>query len=379
MKKFTILTVIFFLFYIFAPYWNTIEFSKEYTFENEQYSELLKLSPVFKKETSLSDLPLNISWYKTNLQSNFSKPKDTFVFKIKKIDWLENNDVLIYLLDNDKKIRIQIDNDWDERKLKDEYIYTEPVFLDSKNELNYELESKKDISWADLTVIWIDTKSFNEKMEISINPQNTNADTNIVSRKEWWADETLRYKDNTFWVNYYKKQTENQTPKTPAQIKAEQKIIDIRKHLATNFPEQDNPVEKITQENWHDLVWPIEKTKKVEKIIIHHTAWVYDASRDDASIIRWIYASHAIANWWWDIWYNYLIWRDWRIYEWRAWWDYNVGAHALWNNKSTVWVSALWNFQVNMLPALQRSWIEESIQYLAKKYWINLNNKSTWH
>jgi hypothetical protein len=42
--------------------------------------------------------------------------------------------------------------------------------------------------------------------------------------------------------------------------------------LASNFPEQDTPVKTIKEENGKSLVWNIEKTKKVEKIVIHHTA-----------------------------------------------------------------------------------------------------------
>ncbi|MDD2486820.1 MAG: N-acetylmuramoyl-L-alanine amidase [Candidatus Gracilibacteria bacterium] len=380
MRKTAILTSFFFLSYIFAPIGNMFDFKRTYTFESETDSKILELNAIYAQESSNVDLPLKISSYSVKLNSSFLKPKDTFVFKIKKTDDLLAKDISISLNSNEKKISIQIDNDGDGRILKDEYFYTEPVFLNSKNSLDYEIESKKDISGTDISLIGIDTKSYSENIEFNSDYINANAsDSNIVTRSEWGADESLRYEDNPFWVSYFQKQSQNTTPKTPYQIKAEQRIIDINNYLSVNFPEQNSPVDMIRQESGHELVWPIEKTKRVEKIIIHHTAGEYKDEQDDSSIVRGIYYYHAITRGWGDIGYNYLIGRDGKIYEGRAGGDYVVAAHALWNNKSTVGVSVIGNFQVNQLPYSQRTGIDSSIEYLEKKYGIDINKTSMGH
>jgi hypothetical protein len=182
-------------------------------------------------------------------------------------------------------------------------------------------------------------------------------------------------------VAIFKKQAANASkPKSDWQIKQEKKIVDIRSYLSKNFPLEDSPVSTIRQENWHSLVWNIEKTELVKKVIVHHTAEAVDQEiRDDAAIMRWIYYYHTMVNWWWDIWYNYVVWRDGKIYEWRAWGDYVVGAHDLWNNKSTVGISVMWNFESGPIGNNQKNWVDRAIWIVSKKYWIDLNTKSVSH
>lgn len=97
------------------------------------------------------------------------------------------------------------------------------------------------------------------------------------------------------------------------QLKQEKRIVDIRQYLAQNFSLQDTPINTTLYEWEHKLVWPIEKTKRVEKIFVHHTAdSLINDTRDDASIMRAMYYYHNITRWWWDIWYNYVVWRDWK-------------------------------------------------------------------
>ncbi|EKD65960.1 MAG: hypothetical protein ACD_49C00073G0003 [uncultured bacterium (gcode 4)] len=382
MKKSALLTLSFFLLYTFSPFWNFINFKRNYTYENEENSNILNLKPIYLRESSNFKLAPKVDFYKATLKNVFNKEKNTVIFKLKKWEILKTGDIKITLLDWNKKIQVNIDDDWDERILTEQYYFTEPVFINSKKEISYEIESKQNISGTTLSVIWIDTASYNEKMEFSLDGiASTSAiDTNIVKRADWWADETLRYESNPIWVKIYEKQRlEALKPKTAWQIKQEEKTKNIRDYLASNFPEQDTPVKTIKEENGKSLVWNIEKTKKVEKIVIHHTAGEYSDDKDDKEIMRWIYYYHTVTRWWWDIGYQYLIWKDGKIYEWRAWGDYVVAAHALWNNKSTVGISVLWNFEKNKITPVQKSAIEETVQFLAKKYWIDINKTSIWH
>lgn len=92
----------------------------------------------------------------------------------------------------------------------------------------------------------------------------------------------------------------------------------MNSYLAKNFAEQDLVVETIRNENGHDLVWPIQKTKKVERIIIHHTADDNRTEKDDLAMIRGIYYYHTVVRGWGDIGYNYLVGQRGQIYEGRA-------------------------------------------------------------
>ncbi len=200
---------------------------------------------------------------------------------------------------------------------------------------------------------------------------------NIISRSEWWADESLRYKDSKVWQDYYKKlESEAKKEETKTQKAAREKRETIDNFLTTNYPDDFTASEVIREENWHKLVWPITKTKHVKAIVVHHTD---TDSKDSYDAIRSIYKYHTITRKRWDIGYNYLIWLNWEIFEWRAWWDYVVWAHTLWNNYSTVWISIIWKYQDNAINPQQYESLKKLIIFLSKKYWINLSWYHSYH
>ncbi len=203
-------------------------------------------------------------------------------------------------------------------------------------------------------------------------------DIDIITRSEWWANENWRYKDYEFWEKYFTQydtwwvQTETEQERTNRE-----KIYSINEYLSKNYKDNNTLTEVIENEEWHDLVWPIQKTNYVKSIVVHHTdtqKWVnsYDA-------IKSIYKYHTLTNWWWDIGYNYLIWFDWEIFEWRAWWDYVVWAHALRNNRSTVWISLIWKYGQEKITDKQYKSLKKLVLYLSNKYGIDLNEKYDYH
>lgn len=120
---------------------------------------------------------------------------------------------------------------------------------------------------------------------------------NIVKRSDWGADESLRYADSTThygknlsWKEVFAKlEADKDKPKSDAALADEAKNRAIATYLATTFPDQDRAIERIDSENGHPLVWPIEKTKQVERIVIHHTAENSQTNADDLTMIRGIY------------------------------------------------------------------------------------------
>lgn len=112
---------------------------------------------------------------------------------------------------------------------------------------------------------------------------------------------------------------------------------------------------------------------------IHHTAENNQTNKDDLALIRGIYYYHTIVRGWGDIGYNYLVGQRGQIYEGRAGGDYNVAAHALWNNKSSVGVSVMGNFMVDSVVAEQEQAVKDAIEYLSKKYGIDIHKTSIGH
>lgn len=204
------------------------------------------------------------------------------------------------------------------------------------------------------------------------------SDIKIISRSEWWALETRRYKDYDFWKNYFTNlESWNVVEETAAEKYQREKTKSINDFLSTNYKSDNTLASTVSTENWHELVWPIQKTNYVKAIVVHHTDTAPWISSYDA--IKSIYKYHTLSRWWWDIGYNYLIWFNWEIFEWRAWWDYVVWAQAIRNNRSTVGVALIWQYGSEKITDKQYEALKQLVIYLSEKYWIDLNNLYDYH
>lgn len=203
-------------------------------------------------------------------------------------------------------------------------------------------------------------------------------DIKIIKRSEWGADETWRYTDYEFWKNYFNSLNSwSVTEETEAEKKLREKTKSINDFLSTNYKTENTLAEVISTENWHDLVWPIQKTNYVKSVVVHHTDTPSWTSSYEA--IRSIYKYHTLTRWWGDIGYNYLIWYNWEIFEWRAWWDYVVWAHAIRNNRWTVWVAIIWEYWSEKISDKQYKALKKLIVNLSEKYWIDFNKLYDYH
>jgi len=207
-----------------------------------------------------------------------------------------------------------------------------------------------------------------------------NEDINIISRSEWWASEPFRYLDSEVWEkkisNWEKtpKKSLNDVEENIASIEAE-KVKKANNYIIKNHSDifWIDRISKV--EDWHKLAWPNAYSKKKVAIVIHHTDSHIKEWDDNYDAMRDLYKYHSLSRGWWDIWYNFVIWTNWEIFEWRSWWDYVVWAHDKWNNQSTIWISLIWNF--SHLPASdsQIKSLEKLTKYLIDKYDINLDKK----
>ncbi len=213
----------------------------------------------------------------------------------------------------------------------------------------------------------------------------------IISRSEWWANEQYRYWNSTQWKNIFKQNAINSVASSKRWTNYPQwkkdsliaksrirklKTAKMNAYLSKNFYNEIKIVSS-NQYSWKNkLAWAIWKTNSVKNIVIHHTESEY---KDSYSGMRWIYKYHTLNKQWGDIGYHYIIWYNGEIFEGRAWGDYVVAAHDTWNNRSTVWISLMWNYEKRKLSDKQYNSLKKLVSHLTKKYWIDLNKKIPYH
>ena len=203
---------------------------------------------------------------------------------------------------------------------------------------------------------------------------------NIISRAEWGAIEEYRYLDSPEWEQIIQKWKDSPKKElTEYEIKRAKieanKVTKANNYLINNHSDIFWINKVVSFEDDHKLAWPLAYSKQKVSIVVHHTdsdIWVW---WDNYDAIRKIYKYHALTRAWWDIGYNYLIWTNWEIFEWRAGWDFVIWAHDKWNNQSSIWISLIWNYDLKEASTTQIESLEKLIKYLEKKYSIDFNKK----
>ena len=100
-------------------------------------------------------------------------------------------------------------------------------------------------------------------------------------------------------------------------------------------------------------IWPKEY-QTVEKVVLHHTETPND--QDPMAAIRAVYYFHAIRKGWGDIGYNYLIDSSGRIYEGRFGGEHVIAGHALRYNPGSIGIAVIGSFQAaSISPATEEA------------------------
>jgi hypothetical protein len=136
----------------------------------------------------------------------------------------------------------------------------------------------------------------------------SHATEGIISRADWGADETLRYADNPIWIQKQAATLQYiQNPKTQGELDAiyaeTARVNFIKQYLGLSA----EIVERRYSENGHPLRIPLQKTKQVSRMIIHHEGVSLNSDKTDIEIIQSIYRYHTVNNDWGDIAYHYII------------------------------------------------------------------------
>ena len=184
----------------------------------------------------------------------------------------------------------------------------------------------------------------------------------IISREEWWANESIRLTSYSKWQSVLASRAANQKAleelretnysaylkKVAESDKANEKKNTANAYLIKNYYGDMYTDWSNTTFNWESIWWTEYFRNKKTKIIIHHTAsdnTTIKTQADAIDYLKYVYKYHTLSNAWWDIWYNFIIDPFWNIYEGRAGGEWVIWAHAKWNNTPSVWIALIWNFE----------------------------------
>lgn len=188
--------------------------------------------------------------------------------------------------------------------------------------------------------------------------------TKIVSRKERWADENISKPKPVSTGAVETGTTSNWAWETTSNTQT------IRKNYLTYFNETDK-VKAISYASNPDRR-PLEYFP-ANRIIIHHTAGEYEPTKaDGTAYMKSVHKYHGSTLWWGDVGYHFLIDGVGTIYEWRRGGMQSVGAHVLWHNRWSVWISLMSDskYSIPMLVSLVQLTL-----YLGEEYGIDVTGK----
>jgi len=184
----------------------------------------------------------------------------------------------------------------------------------------------------------------------------------IISRKEWGANETLRYYD------------ENNPPPIVS------KFVEADLEWIEEFADEIRIVKSvdIDPNSKKKLIWPLEYTENVEKVIIHHSAGRSPSCSEEEEFLKSIYRFHTVTRGWGDIGYNYVVGPcSGKIYEGRAGGFAVKGAHAGKFNAKTIGIMVMGNFENDEVRPIVIDTLVDLVKYLGEKYgfWPNGSSK----
>ncbi len=357
--------VLFSLFFgIFAPV--TVSFAWEDIYDYSEYSDKINISSESSLDGSIT----------------FDSPRTTFIVAFDGYIPNSSEDIEVEWNIDGKKYSHFLDRDWPDDHSR---VTTFPRITEPRTKIGYRIINH---TWSlPKSIILISSFQGSIGKRLLYDPDRyllrASEPTPIVSRADWWADETLRYvssakraKDRDDWI------ARDKTPKIIEETQAEyDRRIAWEKEFGAIFSSDPDArsTYSLKRYEWENkLFWPIRKTKKVDKIVVHHTAENLMQDADDKTLMRAIYLYHTKTKWWWDIGYNYVVWQRGQIYEWRAGGDYVEWAHVYGNNMGTVGISLIGNYETLHLNKDQKAGMLTAIEYVARKYGINLDEQSTW-
>jgi len=208
---------------------------------------------------------------------------------------------------------------------------------------------------------WTFIKS-SEEVVIPAQPEpqiaaTTSGNIDVISRKNWGADESLRYMDDN---------------------SVDPVLAELDSAYLEKYKDELTYSKVITEDsNGKKYKWPLQYAAKEKKFVIHHTATTGNLDNPEQAI-RDIYYYHAITRGWGDIGYNYIMDQSGNVYEGRAGGEGVIGAHAGGANNGSIGISVLGNYEDAQVPEKVVNALGKFISQKAKIYNIDVLGKSTF-
>ncbi|MCS6982579.1 MAG: N-acetylmuramoyl-L-alanine amidase [Candidatus Absconditabacterales bacterium] len=217
----------------------------------------------------------------------------------------------------------------------------------------------------------------------------------LITRAEWGADERSRLRSHAIFQGIIRAYEERERQHAllrqtnfDAWLQEEQKRHEARKReddrnawLLQSFSEKFSINNRINNIFGEPLRWPQTYHFNKTEIIIHHTAGEVPTDQsitDEIAEIQRIYRFHTHSRARGDIGYNFIIGPSGRIYEGRAGGPGVIGAHAQYNNTTSIGISLMGNFEVQSVPQAQYDALVQLTTALARYYNINPNDQTTY-
>ena len=224
---------------------------------------------------------------------HFSTPRTTFIMQFDRYIPQDAEDIEVIWNIDGHETRQFLDI---EENTNQSMISTFPFVTDPRSDIAYTIIIHSWVEPLSVSLVSSYHGSVGKKLVFHPFSEVTHAASgpHIISRSEWWADESLRYvseqtraEQKAAWEKrWYKANILNETKSQRNYREQEERELKyIRKY--------DSDTSKITWirylENGRKLVWKSRYTSKVDKIVIHHTAESLDKVADDKTLIRAIY------------------------------------------------------------------------------------------
>lgn len=190
----------------------------------------------------------------------------------------------------------------------------------------------------------------------------------IVPREERITNESVIYKTSSRQESWYEESWSSNTPNITS-------VEYIRNtHLGAMFGKDYRIDARIQELQNKFLLWPRSYKKNKTHIVIHHTASdnsKLETPEQAKANANGVFLYHTLTNQRGDIGYNFLIDPRGTIYEGKWGWKDVVGAHARYNNESSIGIALMGNFEINEVSQEQYESLIKLSTALAALYGIN--------
>ncbi len=207
---------------------------------------------------------------------------------------------------------------------------------------------------------------------------------NILTRREWGADETYLFESPREDVG---STPDVDVPKGDNGIQViapgqpDVRVSDCNAAVK-NYASEFKIKSTMTKDPNSGRVyrWAPQYSSSVKLLVVHHSALVVSGDpRPAAERVRALYKYHAVNKGWGDIGYHFIVDEDGVVYEGRMGGASVVGGHAYCNNIGTIGIVLMGNFELESPSQRQAQGLQKLLSILASQYGLDAGKSVQFH